>query len=32
MPFGPILLEAEAEALNELPIPAWGSASSPSDS
>ena len=24
MPFGPILLEAEAEALNELPIPAWG--------
>ena len=22
--FGPILLEAEAEALNELPIPAWG--------
>ncbi len=24
MTFGPILLEAEAEALNELPIPAWG--------
>lgn len=24
MPFGLTLLEAEAEALNELPIPAWG--------
>jgi hypothetical protein len=23
MRFGPILLEAEAEALNELPMPAW---------